>query len=336
MNRDHTDETEDDGVEALLRQVGARDEPSAAAMDEVRQAVHAEWRAVVAQRKRQRRTLTFGIAASIALVAIVASWVLRFAAPEPGIELTVARIEGQGPLVTARGEPTRALLMGESISVGAALSTDDATRIALQYGAGTSVRIDRNSTIERVAPDRFLLSAGAVYVDAHPQVAADASLVIETRAGEVRHLGTQYQVRQSPETVEVSIREGRVEIVRTNGAALASAGERVRITPGDEIERSVISAQDPDWAWAEAAAPSFEIHDRTLAEFLEWAARETGRQVVYASREAQRAAETLKLRGSVAGLDPETALTAVLSTTEFARYEAGNELIGVRLAGPAD
>jgi hypothetical protein len=98
----------------------------------------------------------------------------------------------------------------------------------------------------------------------------------------------------------------------------------------------VISAQDPDWAWAEAAAPTFEIHDRTLAEFLEWAARETGRQVAYASREAQRAAQTLKLRGSVAGLDPETALTAVLSTTEFARYEAGKELIGVRLAGPAD
>lgn len=336
MNSEHTDDTHDDDVEALLRQVGGRDEPSAAMMEEVRQAVHGEWRAVVAQRKRQRRTVIYAMAASIALIVIVASWALLFVAPAPGFELAVARIEGQALLAASSGQPTHALRVGDSIGVDAVLSTSDSGRVALEYGAGASVRIDRNSTIERVAPDRFLLSAGAVYIDAHPQIAEEAPLVIETSAGEVRHLGTQYQVRQSPEALVVSIREGRVEIMRGNDAALASAGERVRITEDGGIQRSVISAQDPAWDWAEATAPMFEIHDRTLAEFLEWAARETGRRVAYASRNAQRAAEELKLRGSIEGLDPETALSAVLSTTDFTRYESGRGLIGVRLEASDD
>lgn len=331
MTREHDDMTSDDGVAALLRQVGVRDEPSAAMMEEVRHAVHHEWRAAVKQRKQRRRVVAFGIAASIAFIMVVASWTLRFVAPDAAVEVTIARVDGEARLQTAPADPLRTIAVGDSVAVGAALTTDAATRLALTYGDGASLRLDRGSRIERVSPERFRLSAGAVYIDADPN-ARHHELVIETLAGEVRHLGTQYQVRQSNEHVEVSIREGRVEIARSNGAALASAGERVRMTAGGEIERDAISAQDASWDWAEATSPTFTIHDRTLAEFLDWAARETGRQIAYASPEAQRAAQTLKLRGSIEGLDPDTALSAVLSTTEFTRYESGDDLIGVRLA----
>lgn len=335
MKREHDDMNSDDGVEALLRRVGARDEPSAAVTREVQRAVHDEWRAAVAQRRRRRRTVAFGIAASIALIVVVASWTLRFAAPAPDIAVTIARIEGEALLQSSAADPSRVIEIGDTVAVGTVLITDQAARIALAHGTDTSIRIDRGSRVERVSPDRFRLSAGAVYIDAHPGT-EDRDLVIETLAGEVRHLGTQYQIRESNEGVEVTIREGRVEISRPNGAALASAGERVRITAGGEVERSAISAQDPSWDWAEATSPPFAINDRTLAEFLGWAARETARQVAYASPEAQRTAEALKLRGSIEGLDPDTALSAVLSTTHFTRYESDDDLIGVRLAKSED
>lgn len=332
MKREHDDMTDDDGIEALLREVGARDEPSAAATEEVRRAVHDEWRTMVARRKRQRRVIAFAVAASVALVVAIASWTLRFASPDAAVAVTVARIEGDARL---QAMPTGLIDVGDAIAVGAVLTTDEKTRIALAYGAGTSIRIDRGSRIERVSPDRFRLSAGAIYIDAHPQT-EDRELVIETLAGDVRHLGTQYQVRQSNGFVEVSIREGRVGITRSEGVALASAGERVRITAAGQVERGAISSQDPSWDWAESTSPEFAIDNRTLAEFLEWAARQTGRRVVYASAAAQRAAETLKLHGSIEGLDPETALSAVLSTTDLTRYESGDELIGVRLATSQD
>lgn len=332
MKREHDDITDDDGIEALLRQVGVRNEPSADAMEEVRRAVHGEWRAMVAQRNQRRRLVVFGIAASIAFVVAVAGWTLRYAVLESDVAVAIARIEGNAQL---QADPSHPSAVGDALAVGALLATDDETRIALTYGAGTSLRIDRGSRIERVSPDRFRLSAGAVYIDAHPQ-ANDPDLVIETSAGEVRHLGTQYQVRQSSDLVEVSIREGRVGIARADGVALASAGERVRITAAGDVERGAISAQDPAWDWAEATSPVFDIDDRTLAEFLEWAARETGRRVVYASATAQRTAETLRLRGSIAGLDPDTALPAVLSTTDLTQYDSGDALIGIRLATSED
>jgi hypothetical protein len=80
----------------------------------------------------------------------------------------------------------------------------------------------------------------------------------------------------------------------------------------------------------------FAIDNRTLAEFLEWAARETGRRVVYASAAAQHAAQSLKLHGSIEGLKPDTALSAVLATTDLTQYQSGDDLIGVRLATDED
>ena len=58
--------------------------------------------------------------------------------------------------------------------------------------------------------------------------------------------------------------------------------------------------------------PTFGI---VHVEFLAWAARETGRRLVYASPAvAQRAEQTL-LKGSVDDLSPQQAVAAVLATT---------------------
>jgi ferric-dicitrate binding protein FerR (iron transport regulator) len=331
MKREPNDTNDDQAIEALLREVGGGYEPPHAAAEEIHRAVHQEWLATVAQRKRRQRVVTFGIAASVAFVALVASWALTLSVSSAELPLSIAYIDGVAQFQPSAAEPVRVLSAGESLPVGSVLVTDGATRIALAYGTDVSMRLDRRSKLERIGPDRFRLSEGAVYIDARPQAAAH-DLVVETLAGEVRHLGTQYQIRQGEDVVEVSIREGRVEIKSTKGAALGSAGERVQINAAGDIKRDALSAQDPGWDWAEAASPPFAINDRTLAEFLEWVARETGRQIVYASPDAQHIAQSLKLRGSIEGLDPETALSAVLSTTEFVRYQTSESLIGVQLA----
>jgi hypothetical protein len=74
--------------------------------------------------------------------------------------------------------------------------------------------------------------------------------------------------------------------------------------------------------------------DVVLCSSSGWAhgVQATGRKVVYSSSAAQSAASELKLRGSIAGLDPDTALGAVLSTTQLHRYQTKDELIGIALA----
>jgi hypothetical protein len=62
-------------------------------------------------------------------------------------------------------------------------------------------------------------------------------------------------------------------------------------------------------------APTFNIEGRTLAEFLRWASRETGLDLLYVSDVAEREAVGTVLRGSIEGLRPDESIAAVVSTT---------------------
>jgi ferric-dicitrate binding protein FerR (iron transport regulator) len=192
-----------------------------------------------------------------------------------------------------------------------------------------SLRLDQGTIVKVASADELVLTAGALYIDSQAQNPQE--LTVRTDAGSVRHVGTQYEVRTHADDMVVSVREGRVVIANAAGTSSGVAGEEIRVTPRGQIVRGTVAAHDPRWQWASRTAPQFDINDHTLAVFLEWVARETGRKVVYASSEAQSAANELKLRGSIVGLDPDTALNAVLSTTQLHRYQTKDELIGIAL-----
>src|SRR5690606_4729682 len=100
----------------------------------------------------------------------------------------------------------------------------------------------------------------------------------------------------------------------THGGA---AGEQLFVRPDGSVAREPTPPGDARWDWAVRIAPPFEIANQPLSVFLAWAARETGCSIEFASQKAQQAAETTILRGSIADLDPEAALDAVLATTDL-------------------
>lgn len=320
---------DDAGIEELLRQVGARDEPAADMMREVQAAVHAEWQSMVQQRRQRRRFVTFGIAASALLAVGLASVGVRYLTPASPTQVArITRVDGH-LLVRPEGQTAREVSVAQNVSTGETIQTDDRSRAALHFGEAVSLRLDYGTIVRIASADELVLTAGAVYVDSSAQ--NPQALTIRTDAGSVRHVGTQYQVRTHADEMEVSVREGRVMIANAAGTSSGVAGEKIRVTPRGEIVRSTVAAHDPTWQWAAHTAPLFNINDRTLAAFADWVARETGRKVVYESSAAQSAAGELKLRGSIAGLDPDTALNAVLSTTQLRRYQTKEELIGIAL-----
>jgi ferric-dicitrate binding protein FerR (iron transport regulator) len=321
---------DDTGIEELLRQVGARDEPSADMMLEVQAAVHAEWQSMLRARRRTRRQfISVGIAASALLAVGVAFFGVRYVTPTPIQVGQVTRIDGH-LLVRPEEQTARVMAVAQSVSTGETIQTDDRSRAALQFGDAVSLRLDHGTIVKVAAADELVLTAGALYIDSQAQNPQD--LTVRTDAGSVRHVGTQYEVRTHADEMVVSVREGRVMIANAAGTSSGVAGEQIRVTPRGQIVRGTVAAHDPHWQWAAHTAPQFDINDHTLAVFLEWVARETGRKVVYASSAAQSAANELKLRGSILGLDPDTALDAVLSTTHLHRYQTKDELIGITLA----
>ena len=258
---------DDAGIEELLRQVGARDEPSADMMRDVQAAVHSEWQSMLQERRTRRRFVAVGIAASALLAVTVAFFGARYFAPPPVQIAQITRIDGH-LLVRPQAQPARELAVAQSVSTGETIQTDDRSRAALQFGDGVSLRLDYGTIVRVAAADELVLTAGAMYVDSparNPQ-----ALTIRTDAGTVRHVGTQYQVRTHADDMEVSVREGRVMIANAAGTSSGVAGERIRVTPRGEIVRSTVAAHDPAWQWAAHTAPLFDINDRTLAAFVDW------------------------------------------------------------------
>jgi hypothetical protein len=70
-----------------------------------------------------------------------------------------------------------------------------------------------------------------------------------------------------------------------------------------------------------------EIDGRPLKDFLNWAGRELGQPVVFASPESEAEAAKVMLSGSVAGLAPKDALAAVLSTTRLRDTDGGDRIV---------
>jgi hypothetical protein len=333
---------DDDGIESLLREVGARDEPSAGLAQEVRSAVHADWRAMLDERSRRRRFVGFGIAASVAAVAIAVAVTARLTPATPVQMASLARIDGNLEVSDSGGASWRDAKAGEHLATGETLRTDPGSRAALDLGGGISVRLDGGSLVELASVGHIALARGTLYVDADPARARDTQLVIATAAGEVRHLGTQYLVRTTDGGgIEVSVREGRIEVTHGDQHRNADAGVALAIAADGTTSTTHVDAHDARWHFAQVVAPTFDIDQQSLATFLAWVARETGRKIVFADARAEAAAAKFVLRGSVAGLDPDTALDAVLQTTTLKRIpandmQAKDDSIGIALADAID
>lgn len=324
-------ESNDSSLEELLREVGARDEPSTDAMRDVRAAVHAEWQAMVEERRRQRRSMAWRIAASLVLAVLIATFARQFVVPGPVQVASVVNIDGR-MMYTAEDADAHTGAVGQPVLVGETIQTDASSRAALAFPSGLSLRVDRGTRFTVAAVDRIELSAGALYVDAPSTQASNDALTISTPAGSVRHVGTQYEVRTHANSIQVSVREGRVLVTAANGSNnTGEAGQMLRLNVSGEVTRSTLAATDPQWQWTLQAAPVFDIDNQTLSSFLQWIARETGRRVVYSSPQAEAAAAEVKLRGSITGLDADAALAAVLSTTQLRRYRTPDEEIGIEL-----
>lgn len=316
-------------IGTLIRRAGPRMQPDAAARDKARAAVHAEWRAVAAERgAKRRRTVTWAMAAGVAAAGFAVWMSLPLmqtsAAPVAVIALAKGLVETGG---ADAEQPWRPAVADGGLSAGSELRTGAASRVALRFGNDLSVRVDENSIVAVAAADRIVLRQGAVYVDAGDEPNRAAPLLVETPFGVVRHLGTQYEARTVDGSVRLRVREGRVAVSTARRTHEGNAGEQLTIGADGAERRAKIGRAGEAWAWVSDVAPAYDIENRSLAGFLRWVGRETGRDVVYASRRSEDEAHVIMLRGSVAGLRPEQALAAVLNTTQLSATQTPETLL---------
>ena len=305
----------DHDLSRLLRLAGPRPRVPADAEARVRVAVHREWTRTVAARRRRRWAALAAAAAVVATAALV----LRKAPPPVAPRSAVAVVQHvAGRAVLARGAVVRS---------GDWLQTPEDGRLALQVGGRLSLRLDTSTRVQLQSPSAVWLERGAVYVDSGDGHAEEA-IRIDTREGEVREVGTQFQVRVAPASVHVSVRSGEIVLVREQGNHSAAAGVGLDVE-GGAVRSRAVAPFGAAWSWIEAATPAYALEGRRLEELLGWVARETGLAVGFEDEGLARSAARITLRGSTEGLTPPEALDAVPPAAALtARRDGGRGVVG--------
>lgn len=328
----------DEDIEQVLKSAGPRPRPPVEVERAVRKRLHAEWLAMVAGKRRDRRRQTaFALAAGI-LVAAIGIW---FAAPRltepPDVIATLAVAEGEMRVKSGWIPVWRQVVDSQPLLKGQTLETGPAGRGALTLPGGISVRLDSRSLLTITSAEHLTLDRGALYVDAGPAVSPASRLDVMTPSGSVRHIGTQYEVRLMGKDVRLRVREGRIEWrARTGDIERSQTGEQLTIAGDGTVERRAIPRYGESWDWIAATAPVIDIEGLPLGRFLSWVGRELGREIAYASPHTASDVVGIVVHGSISGLTPTQALDAVLATTRLRAVIAdGRIVVGSEDSPPA-
>jgi len=320
-----------DELAVLFGRVGARERPRPAAETAAFEALHAQWRSRIAWRRRRRlTTLAAASAAAAAAFAVVYVWLQSPAPSALAVLATVEHVDGGD--ITWRDDRSQAQPLGalRALSEGQRLATGSGSRVALRWHDGGSLRLNENSRLEFVSASAVRLTAGNVYFDS--AVAAGSSpaapeLAVQTPAGEVVHIGTQFMVSVASDEVVLSVREGNVRVTGDGFELVVAANQELDLGADGTREVTPIDGHGERWTWAAEAAPQIALDGRTTFDVVAWAARETGRHVVYATPTAQMRARDGVLHG-IDRRSPNGILTLLPHLTSLA-YEIRDDAIVV-------
>ncbi|MBS0393543.1 MAG: FecR domain-containing protein, partial [Proteobacteria bacterium] len=200
---------EGDDLRRLIAGAGRRPDPRPAIEDTVRAAVHREWRSAVADRRHAqlRRRL---VAASLATVAVAATWSAYWLVRAPAASAMATVVQSQGEVSARSGARSLPIAAGARLTPGTDVHTEPTANLWLTVGPD-SIRIAGGTQVVLDAPNRIRLERGRVYVDAVSPGGTAGTLAIATPVGEVRHVGTRFQVEVGPDgSLGVFVRDGRV------------------------------------------------------------------------------------------------------------------------------
>ena len=347
MHENH--DLEDPGDEVMDRLFDLAGRPPALPPEElapIKADLRRAWRRSLAiGAARRRRRLGFAAAAALAAALAVALGLALYRRPAAPVAAAVATLEAQsGPVTAAAGA-------AGPLTAGAAIVTGAGGHAALRLASGPSLRLDSESAVRLDSARAVTLRRGAVYIDSGPPPAgrggapAGGGVEVATALGTAREIGTQFEVRllppaaadgggDAPAALQVSVREGAVVIGRGGESVRAEAGSALTLTVGGGLERTAVAPDASEWEWVQRAAAPMAIEGATLAAFLDWAARETGRSWRFAPG-VPPSAGAMVLHGTIAGLAPEEALSVVLPGCRLRHRVAGGTL-HIEAAPPAD
>jgi ferric-dicitrate binding protein FerR (iron transport regulator) len=220
------------------------------------------------------------------------------------------------------------LRAGDAIRAGSRILTGSDSLASVTLGPGVDLRLDRETELRLDSASELSITKGAVYLDTGDQAGTTEVVTVRTPFGEVEDVGTRFEVRVDPLQVLVRVRDGAVRITRGTVTSSAAAGSAITLHRDGQVIREPIDVYGPAWSWVVRAAGPYALEKRTLAVFLTWVARESGRRVRFVDARLEESAGHTRVEGAIEGLTPEEALAVVLPTCGLThRFDQGDVVI---------
>jgi len=323
-NKDNTQqstETEmqnkDDLISELLRHADKREAAPVHVKNRVKHQLKVHWQEKNKKRKTQKNWFVFGSVASVmSLVMIMLFNGLLFKQEPAMTHVYLDRVQGQVKAsdltqYNINNDRTNMLLPGTMIET---LYDGYAT---LSLKTGGNLRLNHNSQLIVNDNNAFTLSFGTVYFDSGYGKGAKTPITIHTLHGDIQDIGTQFAVTSNKDQIQISVREGLIELNNKQGMQSLEAGYQLVSEEEGIFEKSKLSPQDIHWAWVNNVAPEFKLEGKNLNQFLTWISREHGLKLVFLESYIEQLSELVTLHGDIKDLSLQQALDTVFSTTEL-------------------
>ena len=178
--------------------------------------------------------------------------------------------------------------------------------------------MDQNTRVTVLTPSSLQLDTGRIYVD----VPVGADVTVTTRHAAFADVGTTFEVAAAGDLATVVVREGRVDVALAGELISVRAadgmGEMLNVDAAAVLSRSTLATTDPRWAWTQRSRPRFDLSTGSLYDYLDWAARETGRELAFANELARQQASTARAHGKV---NPGQVSDLLAATGRFRQLE---------------
>jgi len=304
-------DNENDHVAALIQLAGKRPAVPDDVAARVRAAVREEWEQSTSRRRTRVR---FAAVAAAAMIAVITAFFVTRTpkTTPPAVRAVVAALESvSGAAIVSDGRFVEA---GAQLRAGDVLETAHGANASLKWGSDT-LRVDGDTRV-RLDSDRALfLERGAVFVASHGH-----RVVVTTPLGEIRDVGTEFEVRLEMKMVRVRVREGRVDLRSGGVTRTAVAGVELSADASGAVTERAIARVGGDWDWIVRAAPAIALEGRTLRNVVDTVSREKGLRPVY------QGVGDARLHGKLP-LSPEEALQAALAASSASARIDGDRLI---------
>jgi len=215
-----------------------------------------------------------------------------------------------------------------TLKSGDYLKTQSNNRLLVKLTNNNVFRLDENTSVHIVDLETLELNYGQIYIESSESSNFNP-LLIKTNFASINHIGTQYSIQVTDDSVNVRVRDGKVvinDIQNSDNQRNVERGYEVTLKQNGQYSENPITPFDSKWQWTQNIVNPLDIQDKTVAQYLSWISAETGYPITWNSMTDKSNADKIKLSGSINGLKPLESLDVILPTTSFTYQVSASEI----------